>query len=66
MALLHARLSARYFPKIFGKSNDSPLDEVAARHALQALTNSVSYSMQSILYDPLDIENLYDIAFIGK
>ncbi|EDV21658.1 uncharacterized protein TRIADDRAFT_30232 [Trichoplax adhaerens] len=36
------RLLPEYFPKIFGKNNDAPLDKGAARQALQLLTDSVN------------------------
>ena len=43
--LILGRLLPEYFPKIFGKTEDQPLDKAATQAAFEALTKEVGMSV---------------------
>lgn len=45
--LLLGRLLSEHFPKIFGKTEDQPLDEEATRAAFEKLTKEINESGQT-------------------
>ena len=56
--LVLGRLQPDYFPKVFGETEDQPLDEAAAREALKRLTRTINRAYGRSLKKNLTIEEV--------
>ncbi|MDR4507593.1 MAG: hydantoinase B/oxoprolinase family protein [Candidatus Brocadiaceae bacterium] len=55
-SLLLGRLQPDYFPKIFGKNEDLPLDSKATRQAFEILTKEINRYYKSVMKEPMTSE----------